>query len=77
MIAVHANAQGRGLGKALLTNILKEVNADKEAEGIGLDTENPDNMSLYEHFGFSLVETLKIDALTIYRMFRPRSEGDF
>lgn len=68
-IGVSANHQGQGLGKSLISAI---VNHYQQSEGLmGLDTENPDNVPLYEHLGFQLHDQLTLDSLRIYRMYRP------
>lgn len=68
-IGVSASHQGQGLGKALITDILGHY---QQSEGMmGLDTENPDNVPLYQHLGFELHDQLTLDSLSIYRMYRP------
>ena len=47
------------------------VDDDTSSIGIGLDTENSNNVALYEHFGYKLTGTENLDGLTIYTMFRP------
>jgi hypothetical protein len=60
----------------MLDTIHNIVDEDITSMGIGLDTENPDNISLYEHFGYRLVATEKLDDMMIYIMFRPRKTID-
>lgn len=72
MIGVHPDAQGQGIGKQLLLNILQEVDTNTHSFGIGLDTENPDNIALYERFGFRLVDTKCLEGMNIYCMFRTK-----
>ncbi|KZE72110.1 hypothetical protein AV654_34450 [Paenibacillus elgii] len=71
-VGVDPEHQGTGLGKLLLNEIHALADADPTSAGIGLDTENEDNVLLYERFGYRLVEKRKLGAVTIYCMFRPR-----
>lgn len=71
-IGVDPVHQGKGVGKTLLTYIHEFVDKDPSSTGIGLDTENPENVKLYERFGYHIVETKKIGDTTIYCMFRPK-----
>jgi ribosomal protein S18 acetylase RimI-like enzyme len=70
MIGVHETARGQGFGKALMQEIISQVEQDKQAVGIGLDTENSVNVGLYKHFGFALEKEAYLDELAIYCMFR-------
>jgi len=72
MIAVKEEAQGQGFSRHLLEYCIQKTNASIISEGLGLDTENPKNISLYEHFGFQLVKTEMLQELSIYCMFRPK-----
>ncbi|MCU6710709.1 GNAT family N-acetyltransferase [Paenibacillus sp. J5C_2022] len=67
MIAVRREAQGCGLGKKLLLHVLRT--AEEVGMGVALDTENPDNVPLYEHFGFKLIKEIRVDGVTVYCMF--------
>ena len=60
------------IGKKMLDTIHEIVDQDTTSVGIGLDTEYPDNIALYEHFGYRLVATENLDGMNIYIMFRPR-----
>lgn len=70
MIGVHETARGQGFGKALMQEIISHVEQDKQAVGVGLDTENSANVSLYKYFGFALEKEAYLDGLAIYCMFR-------
>lgn len=71
-IGIDPAHQGRGGGKMLLKHIHELVDMDPSSIGIGLDTENPENVKLYERFGYHIVETKTIGETTIYCMFRPK-----
>jgi len=73
LIGVEAAARGRGVGRRLLETVLAEVDADATTLGVGLDTENPANVGLYERFGFSVTQTAPLDRVTVHCMFRPSS----
>ncbi|WP_025026950.1 GNAT family N-acetyltransferase [Caldalkalibacillus mannanilyticus] len=71
-IGVEPRYHGQGVGKVLLQYIHDLVDADPLSTGIGLDTENMDNVQLYEHFGYHLIESKTLGEITIYGMFRPK-----
>ncbi len=74
-IGVAPEFMGMGLGKIMLNSIHTLVEADTTSVGIGLDTENPNNVALYEHFGYRLTGTEPLDDLTIYTLFRPSKKS--
>jgi hypothetical protein len=43
--------------------------------GVGLDTENEINVSIYEGFGYKLIAHTKVAGLDLWSMFRPNPEG--
>lgn len=55
MIGVRASAQGTGLGRRLLEAVHDMSRSDEDSCGVSLTTENPRNVSLYEHFGYEVV----------------------
>ncbi|MFZ5987712.1 MAG: GNAT family N-acetyltransferase [Bacillota bacterium] len=72
-MGVEPKMQGRGLGRKALEYIHSLVDEDPLSTGIGLDTENPENVKLYNKFGYQLVAQKKIQGVTIYSMFRSKS----
>ena len=72
-IGVAPEAQGRGLGRAIIEEIHARVDADKTSIGIGLDTENEANVAYYEKFGYKLIDQRNIDGVTVYAMFRTKN----
>ncbi|WP_286926444.1 MULTISPECIES: GNAT family N-acetyltransferase [Lysinibacillus] len=68
MIGVTPEAQGEGIGKALLHHLLANVRADSESQGVALDTENKGNVDLYRRFGFELNKEISFDELPVYCM---------
>lgn len=71
-LGVSPEFKGKKIGKKMLDTIHTIVDEDITSIGIGLDTENPDNIALYQHFGYRLVATEKLGDMMIYIMFRPR-----
>lgn len=71
-IATSASQQRQGHGKALLKAIHERVDQDPAAIGIGLDTENLENVAYYETFGYQLTAVKALGTLKIYCMFRPK-----
>jgi len=57
IIGVRTTAQGRGLGGKMLEEVLAQVEAHPRSCGVGLDTENSSNLTLYERSGFSIRAT--------------------
>lgn len=61
--------QGQGIGKKML-NRIHDLAKEKHV-AIALDTENPSNVTLYEHFGYDLLAAEALDDLTVFIMKRP------
>jgi ribosomal protein S18 acetylase RimI-like enzyme len=72
-IGVNPKEQGKGIGRSLLESIHEEVDKDTISIGIGLDTENKNNVELYKKFGYQLVSEDRIGDITIYSMFRSKN----
>ena len=66
--------QNQGFGKKILGFATQQSESHPISEGIGLDTENPDNLPLYEHLGYQIVETDHIHGLDMWTMFRPNTK---
>ena len=70
-LGVHPEAQGHGLGAALLGAALAEVDASRAAADTALETSDVRNVRLYERAGFTLTATTQIqDGPTVYTMLR-------
>jgi ribosomal protein S18 acetylase RimI-like enzyme len=70
-VAVHIDAQGAGIG----TLMMKEFCARMDAEGdvAFLETDLPENVRLYEKFGFETTEeTTVLGAAAWFMLRRPR-----
>lgn len=68
MIGVAPEAQGKGLGAALLKHLLNKADTDPFSWGVALDTENRHNVPLYRKFGFNLSQLEHIGDLPVYCM---------
>lgn len=71
-IGIDPNLQGQGLGRAFLEHIHQLVENDSNSIGIGLDTENPENVPLYEYFGYKLRGTESLDPITAFCLFKTK-----
>lgn len=71
LLAVHPNSHGKGVAGKLLRPILKK--SDRMNLGVYLETSNPKNVPMYEHFGFQVMEELKIqNGLRVWALYRPK-----
>jgi len=70
MIGVAPNAQGRGVGRQLIDAAIQITAQSPVATGIALDTENENNVALYQKWGFALRAKVVIDGMPAYCMFR-------
>lgn len=72
MIGVRKEHQSKGIGKLLLNHAHQLTLEDGEATGISLSTEVPQNVSLYEHFGYEITGSADVGgAFTTWNFFRP------
>jgi ribosomal protein S18 acetylase RimI-like enzyme len=69
-LGTRADAQGRGLGSAMLREVLDRV--DAAGESAYLESSNIRNVPLYERHGFTVVEEIRIDrgGPPMWRMWR-------
>jgi ribosomal protein S18 acetylase RimI-like enzyme len=74
-LGVDPSVQGRGIGSALLHNLLQKCDADTVPAY--LETSNPRNIPLYERHGFRVVEALEMrfGGPTVWLMWRPGARG--
>ncbi|NRA52926.1 MAG: GNAT family N-acetyltransferase [Gammaproteobacteria bacterium] len=57
-IGVNPNAQGKGVGSNLLSNMIEEC--DQQGLPIYLENSNPDNELFYQRFGFVIIHEIKL-----------------
>lgn len=72
LIGVAEAQRGHGLGRRMLDDILARVDQDATSVGVGLDTENPANVRLYERFGFRVTARAAVSGVDVTCLFRPR-----
>lgn len=63
LLGVRSAEQGKGYGGKLLRALIER--ADAEGLPIYLETETEDNVRLYEHFGFDVVQQITLDGLGV------------
>ncbi|MCC5935236.1 MAG: GNAT family N-acetyltransferase [Candidatus Cyclonatronum sp.] len=74
IIAVDPSLRGTGAFRRLITPALEH--ADKHGLPVVLETHNPANVGLYEHFGFELVKTLGSPGLALEQFCMVRKAVD-
>lgn len=71
MIGVRSTAQGTGVGRLLLDAVHAHSVHQSDSAGVTLSTENPQNLSLYKHFGYTILgEGAVADAFTTWELYR-------
>ena len=75
LLGVHPEAQGRGIGSALLSTVLERC--DRDGTPAYLEATSPRNRSLYDRHGFVVQREISVDDCPpIWPMWRtPRSSG--
>lgn len=68
-LGVAPDAQGRGLGRALLRALL--ARADDDALPCYLETDRPENVAFYEASGFSVSRRSRVLGVRVWHMLRP------
>ncbi len=72
MIGVSRAAQGSGLGRELIDHVHLMSRKDTSSQGVTLTTEDPANVPLYEHFGYTVVGQTRVSpTLGVWGFFRP------
>ena len=72
-LAVDPSTQGSGLGSLILKESLKVI--DELGEAAYLESSNPQNMSLYERFGFRFLKKIQVGSSPqINTMFRKQKK---
>ncbi len=70
-IGVLPEARGRGVGGVLLDHIHALSAAHPVSTGVGLDTETPANVALYERFQYRVTAQGQVADVPFWCMFRP------
>lgn len=71
MIGVRDAARGTGHARLLLEAIHELSATDPVSTGVALTTETPDNLSLYEYFGYEVLGFVDVEELRTWTLFRP------
>ena len=73
MIGVRRTQQRLGLARRLLEAVHALAAADPQSSGVSLTTERPENVALYEHFGYRVVGHVRVSAeAETWGLFRGR-----
>lgn len=71
MIGVLPECRGHGHARRLLEALHALSARDESSTGVALTTESPDNLPLYERFGYGILGSAKVEELTTWTLFRP------
>jgi GNAT superfamily N-acetyltransferase len=72
MIGVRREVAGSGLGRRLLQHVHEMSAQDPGSRGVSLTTEKPENIRLYEHFGYHMIGRRRVSgSLETWGFFRP------
>ena len=74
LIGVRRSQQRTGLARTLLSAVHDLAAADPDSAGVSLTTERPENVVLYEHFGYRVDGHSRVSPeLETWGLFRPRA----
>jgi ribosomal protein S18 acetylase RimI-like enzyme len=68
-VGVEPGLQGRGIGRAIMTQLCEAM--DARGEIAFLETETPDNVVFYRRLGFEVVSEAELTGLHLWFMRRP------
>ncbi|RRJ84714.1 hypothetical protein [Aestuariirhabdus litorea] len=71
LIGINAEQRHLGLGKQLFDEIHRQVESDRSARGVVIDTANPYYLDYFAAQGYQVIETLSIDGLEEKILLRP------
>ena len=74
LLGVDPGVQGKGYGRMLLEYTHRLSEEHSTSIGVALDTENPVNVPMYEHFGYRTAAIRRLNDLRIWCMFRPNGK---
>ncbi len=69
-LGVHPNFQKQGYARILLDALHALSEAHPRSTGVYLETVNPRNVSLYQHFGYQLIAEVNIKRMKTFSLFR-------
>jgi len=71
MLGVHPEFQGQGIGKKIIEQVEAMSRAIPGCKGVGLDTEEAENVKIYESCGFTVHGESSVDDLPVWVLWRP------
>lgn len=71
MIGVRKQYLGRGLARTLLEHAHRLSCEDPESLGTTLNTESPENVSLYKHLGYQVIGHARVETIETWGLYRP------
>lgn len=71
LLGIHPLFHGKGYARPLLDALHSRSKTHPLSTGVYLETANPINVPLYEHFDYQITEKLKINGIETFIMFRP------
>lgn len=74
MIGVTPSEHRRGWGKQMMQALIARAEGVPTSCGLALDTENPDNVPIYQRWGFVITASVQLDVVCATAMLRPRAE---
>ncbi len=69
-IGVHPQSQGKGIGKAILSQVHEMSEQDSDSQGVALDTQTEENVGYYQRFGYDVSTTAELENVNNWFMFR-------
>ena len=75
-IGVLPAYRGMGFARILLHQVHKLSANDPISTGVGLDTHEFSNVSLYRHFGYQVTGETYLEHIQTWFMFRPDDQGE-
>jgi ribosomal protein S18 acetylase RimI-like enzyme len=71
MLGVRSSYAGKGLARRLLDILHERSYRDRESRGVTLNTEDPRNIPLYQHFGYRVIGQARVsDELQTWAFYR-------
>ena len=71
MLGVQSSYTGQGLARRLLDALHERSYHDRESRGVTLNTEDPSNIPLYQHFGYRVIGQGRVsDELQTWAFYR-------
>lgn len=72
-LGVHPNFQKQGYARILLDTLHALSEAHPCSTGVYLETANPQNVNLYQHFGYHITAQVNIKGVETFSLFRANS----